>query len=273
MLISEMGLGDIQILFNGKWAFPGTGHCAGEWLNRMKGSNCRITRWYLSLQPFHFPARHMAEPCNLNADYLSQQERLNTLEPGSRFSRGVRIGFILHNFKIFCSLPNWNIFFISLEDEFFTPLRGKAFIFDFQYCLKASLSPVYTVEMNLPIYSTRMAELQSVWHRSLDGTAVDIAQWWALYQGPADADLSFSHVNVGISLKSKVNRFVSIGTLALAHAITCQIFEQKSVRATYTRIKIILGPGQNAKAWIVRIHAAHSPALSNPLNTYSPETS
>lgn len=150
------------------------------------------------------------------------------------------------------------IFFIFLEDELFTPLRGKAFIFDFQYCLKASLSPIYTVGMNLPIYSPRMAELQSLWHCSLDGTAVYIAQWWALCQGPADADLSFSCVNVGISLKSKVNRFVSTGTQILAYTITCQIFEQKAVRATYTFIKIMLGPGQNAKAWIAGIHVTHS---------------
>jgi len=138
----------------------------------MKDSNSRSTRWYLSLQPFHFPARHMVESCNLNADYLSQQECLNILEQVSRFSRGVSDCFVLHRFKIFCSLPNWNIFhafkgWVFPLQMLFTLLRGKASISLFLRYLKASLSSIYTGGMNLPIYGTRMAELQSVWHLSL----------------------------------------------------------------------------------------------------------
>lgn len=52
----------------------------------------------------------MAEPHNLNADYLSQQECLNILEPVSHFSRGVSNCFVVHHLKIFCSLLNSNIF-------------------------------------------------------------------------------------------------------------------------------------------------------------------
>lgn len=138
----------------------------------MKDSNSRSTRWYLSLQPFHFPARHMVESCNLNADYLSQQECLNILEPVSRFSRGVSACFVLHHFKIFCSLPNLNIFhafkgWVFPLQMLFTLLRGKTFTSVFLCYLEARLSPIYTGRMNLPIYGTRMAELQSVWHLGL----------------------------------------------------------------------------------------------------------
>lgn len=167
-----MGPGVIQVLFNRKRVYPGTDHGVWEWLSRMKDSNSRSTRWYLSLQPFHFPARHMAESCNLNADYLSQQECLNILEPVSCFSRGVSDCYVLHHFKMFCSLPNLNVFhalkgWVFLLQMLFSLLRGKAFISGFLCYLKASVSPVYTGGMSLPIYSTRMAELQSVWHLSL----------------------------------------------------------------------------------------------------------
>lgn len=172
LLGSETGPGDIRILFNRKRVYPGTDHSAWEWLSRMKDSNSRSTRWYLSLQPFHFPARHMAESCNLNADYLPQQECLNILEPVSRFSRGGSDCSVLHHFKIFCSLPNLNIFhafkgWVFLLQTLFTLLRWKTFISGFPCYLKASSPSIYTGGMNLPIYSTRMAELQSVWHLGL----------------------------------------------------------------------------------------------------------
>lgn len=169
---SEIGPGDSWILFNRKRVYPGTDHGAWEWLSRMKDSNSRSTRWYLSLQPFYFRARHMVESCNLNADYLSQQESLYILEPVSRYCRGVSDCFMLHHSKIFCSLPIFNIFHASKGWVFFlqmlsTLLRGKTLIFVFLCYLKASLSPIYTGGMNLPIYGTRMAELESVWHLSL----------------------------------------------------------------------------------------------------------
>lgn len=118
----------------------------------------------------------MAESCNLNADYLSQQECLNILEPVSCFSRSVSDCFVLHNFKIFCSLPNLSNFYafkgwVFLLQMLFTLLSCKASIAVFLCYLKATLSPVYTGGMNLSIYSTRMPEHQRVlplaWDRAV----------------------------------------------------------------------------------------------------------
>lgn len=144
----------------------------------------------------------MAESCNLNADYLSQQECLNILEPVSCFSRSVSDCFVFHNFKIFCSLPNLSIFYgfkgcIFLLQMLFTVLSSKAFTAVFLCYLKARLSPIYTGGMNVSIYSTRMAECQRVLPSAWDRAVVCNAQWWAGGQGPFDADTSFSCVNMG----------------------------------------------------------------------------
>lgn len=49
-----------------------TDHRALQWLGRMKDSNARITRWYLSLQPFSFEVVYKAGKQNVIADYLSR---------------------------------------------------------------------------------------------------------------------------------------------------------------------------------------------------------
>uniref|UniRef100_A0A3P9LR23 Gypsy retrotransposon integrase-like protein 1 n=1 Tax=Oryzias latipes TaxID=8090 RepID=A0A3P9LR23_ORYLA len=49
-----------------------TDHRALTWINSMKDRNSRITRWYLSLQPFRFNVRHRSGKMNLVADYLSR---------------------------------------------------------------------------------------------------------------------------------------------------------------------------------------------------------
>lgn len=38
--------------------------------NRMKDSNARLTRWYLSLQPFKFQVSYKKGTTNANADFL-----------------------------------------------------------------------------------------------------------------------------------------------------------------------------------------------------------
>uniref|UniRef100_A0A3B3HGA7 ribonuclease H n=1 Tax=Oryzias latipes TaxID=8090 RepID=A0A3B3HGA7_ORYLA len=50
-----------------------TDHKALQWLNKMKDSNGRITRWYLSMQPFCFTIRHVPGKINCIADYLSRR--------------------------------------------------------------------------------------------------------------------------------------------------------------------------------------------------------
>ncbi|KAK7893383.1 hypothetical protein WMY93_022535 [Mugilogobius chulae] len=49
-----------------------TDHRALTWMNSMKDHNSRLTRWYLSLQPFQFQIRHRAGRTNVVADYLSR---------------------------------------------------------------------------------------------------------------------------------------------------------------------------------------------------------
>ncbi|KAK7910159.1 hypothetical protein WMY93_014843 [Mugilogobius chulae] len=53
-----------------------TDHRALTWINSMKDHNSRLTRWYLSLQPFKFVVRHRSGRSNLVADYLSRLPRL-----------------------------------------------------------------------------------------------------------------------------------------------------------------------------------------------------
>lgn len=49
-----------------------TDHRALTWIHSMKDHNCRLTRWYLALQPFRFSIRHRAGKMNIVADYLSR---------------------------------------------------------------------------------------------------------------------------------------------------------------------------------------------------------
>ncbi len=49
-----------------------TDHKALQWLQRMKDTNSRITRWYLAMQPFRFSIQHVPGKENLTADYLSR---------------------------------------------------------------------------------------------------------------------------------------------------------------------------------------------------------
>ncbi|KAL0155309.1 hypothetical protein M9458_049572, partial [Cirrhinus mrigala] len=49
-----------------------TDHRALSWINTMKDHNARVTRWYLSLQPFQFQVRHIPGKMNVVADYLSR---------------------------------------------------------------------------------------------------------------------------------------------------------------------------------------------------------
>ena len=50
-----------------------TDHRALKYLNTMKNSNPRLTRWSLAIQPFSFVVKHKSELLNSNADGLSRQ--------------------------------------------------------------------------------------------------------------------------------------------------------------------------------------------------------
>lgn len=49
-----------------------TDHRALQWLDKMRDSNARITRWYLSLQPFKFKVQYRSGKQNVIADFLSR---------------------------------------------------------------------------------------------------------------------------------------------------------------------------------------------------------
>lgn len=49
-----------------------TDHRALTWIHSMKDRNSRVTRWYLSLQPYNFKVRHRPGKQNVVADYLSR---------------------------------------------------------------------------------------------------------------------------------------------------------------------------------------------------------
>ncbi|KAL0174660.1 hypothetical protein M9458_030628 [Cirrhinus mrigala] len=49
-----------------------TDHAPLQWMARAKDTNARVTRWFLSLQDFHFDVRHRAGSSNTNADGLSR---------------------------------------------------------------------------------------------------------------------------------------------------------------------------------------------------------
>lgn len=49
-----------------------TDHKALAWMQRMKDTNSRVTRWYLAMQPFHFTICHVPGRDNVTADYLSR---------------------------------------------------------------------------------------------------------------------------------------------------------------------------------------------------------
>ena len=49
-----------------------TDHRSLQWLGRMKDSNARITRWFLTLQPYRFTVQYRAGKQNTVADFLSR---------------------------------------------------------------------------------------------------------------------------------------------------------------------------------------------------------
>lgn len=49
-----------------------TDHKALKWLERMKDTNNRITRWYLAMQPYKFDVHHIPGKQNATADFLSR---------------------------------------------------------------------------------------------------------------------------------------------------------------------------------------------------------
>ena len=55
-----------------------TDHAPLVWMSRNKDSNARVTRWFLSLQPFAFSVVHRSGAAHGNADALSRRDALGS---------------------------------------------------------------------------------------------------------------------------------------------------------------------------------------------------
>lgn len=59
-----------------------TDHAPWVWMSRNKDSNARVTRWFLSLQPFAFSVIHRSGPAHGNVDALSRRVALGSWTAG-----------------------------------------------------------------------------------------------------------------------------------------------------------------------------------------------
>ena len=77
-----------------------TDHRALKYLNTMKNSNPRLTRWSLAIQPFSFVVKHKSGLLNSNADGLSRQawdEEGDTGSAQQQKRRGGMLGITIPN--------------------------------------------------------------------------------------------------------------------------------------------------------------------------------
>ena len=74
-----------------------TDHQALKYLQNMKNSNSRLTRWALAIQPFQFVIVHKSGLDNTNADGLSRQAWEEDMEPKGTTSRQKKGGGVLES--------------------------------------------------------------------------------------------------------------------------------------------------------------------------------
>ena len=71
-LAIKLGVQAFQVYLLGRPFKIQTDHRALQWLDKVKDSHSRLTRWSLALQPFQFQVEHRKGRANLNADTLSR---------------------------------------------------------------------------------------------------------------------------------------------------------------------------------------------------------
>lgn len=71
-LAIKWALDTLRYYLVGKEFVLETDHRALQWIHNMKDTNARITRWYLSLQPFRFQVQYRPGHKNVIADFLSR---------------------------------------------------------------------------------------------------------------------------------------------------------------------------------------------------------
>ena len=73
-LAIKLGVQAFQVYLLGRPFTIQTDHRALQWLDSVKDSHSRLTRWSLALQPFQFRVEHRKGRANMNADTLSRFE-------------------------------------------------------------------------------------------------------------------------------------------------------------------------------------------------------
>ena len=81
-LAIRLGVQAFRVYLLGRPFTIQTDHRSLEWLDRLKESNGRLTRWSLSLQPFQFTVLYRKGRCNGNADALSRSADNNVAGEG-----------------------------------------------------------------------------------------------------------------------------------------------------------------------------------------------
>ena len=71
-LAIKLGTQAFRVYLLGRAFIIQTDHRALQWLDRLKETNSRLTRWSLALQPFQFKVKHRSGKANANADALSR---------------------------------------------------------------------------------------------------------------------------------------------------------------------------------------------------------
>ena len=71
-LAIKLGTQAFRVYLLGRAFTIQTDHRALQWLDRLKETNSRLTRWSLALQPFKFTVQHRSGKANANADALSR---------------------------------------------------------------------------------------------------------------------------------------------------------------------------------------------------------
>ena len=74
-LAIHLGVQAFRVYLLGRHFTVQTDHRALQWLDRLKDTNARLTRWSLAFQQFHFSVEHRAGSQNANADGLSRTTR------------------------------------------------------------------------------------------------------------------------------------------------------------------------------------------------------
>ena len=73
-LAVKLGIQAFKTYLSGRHFVIETDHRALEWLDRIKDSNARLTRWSIFLQDYDFTIRYRPGQCNGNADAMSRVE-------------------------------------------------------------------------------------------------------------------------------------------------------------------------------------------------------